>query len=124
MTDFDTNLMGQMNDSYALARILKNLPGKRGRGIFWWAAEYQPVLKYPQLVDFELRSFFNATGHPLAILRIFGSLLKDLPNPPLLEYLIGPITMILTWICIHKITRRCRRSSSQPLHADLSHLSL
>ncbi|CAF1479371.1 unnamed protein product [Didymodactylos carnosus] len=108
MTGFDTNPLGQVNYISALSHILENLPEKRGLGIFWWAAEYQPVPKYPHLGDFELRSFFNATGHPLPILRIFGGLLENSAKPPMPIYLIGPIMTILTWICMNKLIRRCR----------------
>jgi hypothetical protein len=62
---------------FTLARIVKDLPNEEGIGIFWWAAEYQVNKRFPFLVGFECRSFFNRTGYRLPILREFGRLVDE-----------------------------------------------
>jgi arabinogalactan endo-1,4-beta-galactosidase len=73
VTGFDETPEGQMQYAEYLANMLKSLPGKkRETGLFWWGTEYIATQNYTKLDGFELRSFFNASGVALPIMRNFG----------------------------------------------------
>lgn len=109
LTGFPTTPEGQADFAMALVKTMKRLPGRKGLGVFWWAAEYQPVSSYPDLAQFELRSFFNTDGYPLPILRRFGGSSEALTKPSLIQQeLILVAMMFLGWICVQRIRRRPR----------------
>ncbi len=62
LVGFTASTNGQVDYVIALAQIVKGLPGARGLGIFWWAAEYQSVNGY-NLAGFNQRSLFSASGN-------------------------------------------------------------
>jgi len=64
---------GQSEFIRTLAKIVMDVPDKRGIGIFWWAAEYLPD-NSANLAGFENRSFFDHDGNALPGLKVFGEL--------------------------------------------------
>ena len=73
VTGFDETPEGQMHYAEYLAEMLSNLTDKkRENGLFWWGTEYVATQNNTKLDGFELRSFFNASGVALPIVRSFG----------------------------------------------------
>ena len=68
---------GQVQFMRELAAIVKGVPDGRGMGIFYWAAEFQP-LPGTNLAGFEGSSFFDDEGNALPIIKAFG----QLSHPP------------------------------------------
>ncbi len=66
---------GQVQFMEKLAAIVKGVPNGRGMGIFYWAAEFQP-LAGTGLAGFENSSFFDEDGNALPVLKAFGQLSK------------------------------------------------
>lgn len=64
---------GQVQFLVALAEAVKAVPGGRGRGIFWWGAEYQQLWGY-NLAGFDQRSFFAPGGSVLPVAAALGRL--------------------------------------------------
>jgi arabinogalactan endo-1,4-beta-galactosidase len=64
---------GQVQFVKALAEVVKGVPGRRGAGIFWWAAEYQQLSGYG-LAGFDRRSLFGTTGNVLPAAPALGQL--------------------------------------------------
>ncbi len=64
---------GQVKFLQELAVILKSVPNGRGIGIFYWAAEFQP-LAGTSLAGFEGSSFFDDAGNALPVIKAFGQL--------------------------------------------------
>ena len=64
---------GQVQFVIELARIVKNLPGNHGAGIFWWGTEYQ-ALSGLGLAGFDSRSFFDRQGNTLPAAGALGAL--------------------------------------------------
>lgn len=75
---------GQVQFVVELAKIVKNLPGGRGAGIFWWAAEYQSV-SGANLAGFQQRSFFGADGNVLPAADAFGAMTAPVNITPSLS---------------------------------------
>jgi arabinogalactan endo-1,4-beta-galactosidase len=72
---------GQVQFVVELARIVKAVPGGKGVGIFWWAAEYQQ-LSGQGLAGFDRRSFFNLGGEVLPVAEAFGALTAPVKITP------------------------------------------
>ena len=66
---------GQCRFVEALGRIVKEVPGGKGRGIYWWAAEFVPSDGL-NLAGFERRSFFDRDGNALPVIEAFGKLAR------------------------------------------------
>ena len=64
---------GQVRFVEELSKVVKGVPGGKGIGIFWWAAEYQP-LRGTNLAGFDGRSFFDHDGNALPVMEAFGRL--------------------------------------------------
>jgi arabinogalactan endo-1,4-beta-galactosidase len=62
---------GQVQFMRELVAIVKGVPNGRGRGIFYWAAEFQP-LPGTSLAGFEGSSFFDGEGNALPVIKAFG----------------------------------------------------
>ena len=73
LVGFTATTNGQVDFVIALAQIVKGLPGARGLGIFWWAAEYQATSGY-NLAGFNQRSLFSTTGNVLPAATTLGQL--------------------------------------------------
>ena len=73
LVGFIASTNGQVDFVIALAQIVKGLPGARGLGIFWWAAEYQNLSGY-NLGGFNQRSLFGANGNVLPAAWTLGQL--------------------------------------------------
>jgi arabinogalactan endo-1,4-beta-galactosidase len=71
---------GQVEFLQQLAAILKAVPNGKGLGIFYWAAEFQP-LDGTNLAKFEGSSFFDETGNALPVLKAFGQLAHTPEKP-------------------------------------------
>jgi len=75
---------GQVQFVVELAKVVKNVSGGRGAGIFWWAAEYQQV-NGQGLAGFDRRSFFGTDGNVLPAAAAFGSLTAPINLTPSLS---------------------------------------
>ncbi len=64
---------GQTQFVIELAKIVKGVPGGKGAGIFWWAAEYQQVSGY-NLAGFHQRSLFGSDGNVLPAAEALGAM--------------------------------------------------
>lgn len=64
---------GQVQFVIELAKIVKGVPGGKGAGIFWWAAEYQQLSGY-NLAGFNQHSFFGLDGNVLPAAEVFGAM--------------------------------------------------
>lgn len=64
---------GQVKFLQELTALMKAIPGGRGLGIFYWAAEFQP-LSGTNLAGFDGSSFFDAEGNALPVIKAFGQL--------------------------------------------------
>lgn len=64
---------GQVQFVVELAKIIKSVPGNKGAGVFWWAAEYQQV-SGANLAGFHQRSLFGADGNVLPAAEVFGAM--------------------------------------------------
>ena len=73
LVGFTASTNGQADYTIALAQIVKGLPGARGLGIFWWAAEYQNLSGY-NLAGFNQRSLFGTNGNVLPAAWTLGQL--------------------------------------------------
>lgn len=73
LVGFTASTNGQVDYIIALAQIVKGLPGGKGIGIFWWAAEYQ-TLSGTNLAGFNQRSLFSPTGNALPAAWTLGQL--------------------------------------------------
>ncbi len=73
LVGFTASTNGQVDYTIALAQIVKGLPGARGLGIFWWAAEYQATSGY-NLAGFNQRSLFDTNGNALPAAWTLGQL--------------------------------------------------
>jgi arabinogalactan endo-1,4-beta-galactosidase len=73
LVGFTASTNGQVDYVIALAQIVKGLPGAKGMGIFWWAAEYQNLSGY-NLAGFNQRSLFGSTGNVLPAAWALGQL--------------------------------------------------
>lgn len=73
LVGFTASTNGQVNYVIALAQIVKGLPGARGLGIFWWAAEYQNLSGY-NLAGYNQRSLFSSAGNVLPAAGALGQL--------------------------------------------------
>jgi arabinogalactan endo-1,4-beta-galactosidase len=83
---------GQVQFLTALARIVKNVPGRLGAGIVWWAAEYQKVTGVNE-AGFYTASFFDYGGNVLPVADAFGQLVAPVTLNPSLA---GPL-LTLQW---------------------------
>jgi arabinogalactan endo-1,4-beta-galactosidase len=72
---------GQVQFVSQLAQIVKNVPGRFGTGIFWWAAEYQQLSGYG-LAGFQQRSLFGSGGDVLPAAETLGSLTTPVQITP------------------------------------------
>lgn len=70
---FTASTNGQVDYVVALAQVVKGLPGGKGAGIFWWAAEYQTLSGY-NLAGFNQRSLFGPGGNVLPAATALGQL--------------------------------------------------
>ncbi|BDI31174.1 hypothetical protein CCAX7_32250 [Capsulimonas corticalis] len=66
---------GQVQFVETLGKVLREVPGGRGAGIYWWAAEYLPLTGV-RLGGFEGRSFFDAGGNALPVIDAMGKLAR------------------------------------------------
>jgi len=73
LVGFTASTNGQVDYVIALAQVVKGLPGARGLGIFWWAAEYQNLSGY-SLDGFNQRSLFSSSGNVLPAAWTLGQL--------------------------------------------------
>jgi arabinogalactan endo-1,4-beta-galactosidase len=64
---------GQAQFMRELAAIVRGVPNGRGMGIFYCAAEFQPLLG-TNLAGFEGSSFFDDDGNALPVVKAFGQL--------------------------------------------------
>jgi arabinogalactan endo-1,4-beta-galactosidase len=64
---------GQVQYLTALAEVVRAVPGGRGCGVFWWAAEYQQLAGY-NLAGFDRRSLFGTTGEVLPAAAALGQM--------------------------------------------------
>ena len=64
---------GQVRFVEELAEVVQGVPNGRGIGIFWWAAEFQP-LPGTNLAGFDGRSFFDHEGNALPVMGALGRL--------------------------------------------------
>jgi arabinogalactan endo-1,4-beta-galactosidase len=64
---------GQVQYVAALAEVVKGVPRGLGRGVIWWAAEYQQLSGY-NLAGFDRRSLFGTTGNVLPAAAALGQL--------------------------------------------------
>jgi arabinogalactan endo-1,4-beta-galactosidase len=69
----DPGTDGQVAFIIELAKAIKNVPGGKGIGIFWWGTEYQRVPGV-SLAGFDTRSFFGADGNVLPAADALGQL--------------------------------------------------
>lgn len=83
---------GQVQFVIELAKIIKNVPGGKGAGVFWWAAEYQQV-SGANLAGFQQRSFFGADGNVLPVADVFGAM----TSPVSISSSLSSNLMILKW---------------------------
>jgi arabinogalactan endo-1,4-beta-galactosidase len=83
---------GQVQFLTALAQIVKNVPGRLGAGIVWWAAEYQKVTGVNE-AGFYTASFFDYGGNVLPVADAFGQLVAPVTLNPTLA---GP-ALNLQW---------------------------
>ena len=83
---------GQVQFVIELAKIVKNVPGGKGAGVFWWAAEYQQLNGY-NLAGFHQRSFFNSGGEVLPVAAVFGAMTAPVTISPN----ISSNLLILSW---------------------------
>jgi arabinogalactan endo-1,4-beta-galactosidase len=72
---------GQVQFVIELAKIVKNVPGRRGAGIFWWGTEYQQV-SGANLAGFQYRSLFGSGGEVLPAAAVLGSLTSPINLTP------------------------------------------
>ena len=70
---FTASTNGQVDYVIALAQVVKGLPGAKGLGIFWWAAEYQTLSGYG-LAGYNQRSLFGTSGNVLPAAATLGQL--------------------------------------------------
>ncbi|NOS68345.1 MAG: arabinogalactan endo-1,4-beta-galactosidase [Verrucomicrobia bacterium] len=70
---FTASTNGQVDYLVALAQVVRGLPGRKGAGIFWWAAEYQALSGY-NLAGFHRRSLFGPDGNVLPAATALGQL--------------------------------------------------
>lgn len=75
---------GQVQFVIELAKIVKGVPGGKGAGIFWWAAEYQSLSGYG-LAGFQERSFFASGGNVLPVADAFGLMTAPVNVSPTLS---------------------------------------
>ncbi|MCY3017602.1 MAG: glycosyl hydrolase 53 family protein [Planctomycetota bacterium] len=66
---------GQVTFVEELAKVVKGVPGGKGLGVCWWAAEFQPM-PGTNLGGFDGRSFFDFEGNALPVLDAFGRLAR------------------------------------------------
>jgi len=66
---------GQVKFVEELGKRVKAVPGGMGLGIFWWAAEFQPVPGM-NLAGFDGKSFFDSEGNALPAMEAFGRLAR------------------------------------------------
>jgi len=83
---------GQVQFVVELAKIVKNVPGGQGAGIFWWGTEYQQLAGY-NLAGFDRRSLFGAAGEVLPAAAAFGAMTAPVNISPSLSNNL----MILQW---------------------------
>jgi arabinogalactan endo-1,4-beta-galactosidase len=69
----DPGVDGQVAFIIELAKAMKNVPGGKGIGIFWWGTEYQRVPGV-SLAGFDTRSFFGGDGTVLPAADALGQL--------------------------------------------------
>ena len=72
---------GQVQFVIELAKIIKSVPGGKGAGVFWWAAEYQSV-SGANLAGFNQRSFFGSDGNVLPVAEVFGAMTAPMNISP------------------------------------------
>jgi hypothetical protein len=72
---------GQVQFLVALSQIVKNVPGRLGAGIVWWAAEYQDAAGVNE-AGFHTASFFNSGGNVLPVADAFGQLVAPVTLNP------------------------------------------
>ena len=70
---FTASTNGQVQFVVELAKIIKSVPGGKGAGVFWWAAEYQQV-SGANLAGFHQRSLFGSDGNVLPAASVFGAM--------------------------------------------------
>ena len=83
---------GQVQFVVQLAKIVKGVPGGKGAGVFWWAAEFQPLSGF-NLAGFHQRSLFGSDGNVLPAAEAFGSL----TTPLYLSTSLSNKSLILQW---------------------------
>lgn len=66
---------GQVRFVEELGKVVKGVPGGKGIGIVWWAAEFLPM-PGTNLSGFEGRSFFDHDGNALPVIEAFGLLAR------------------------------------------------
>ncbi len=81
---FTASTNGQVQFVIELAKIIKNVPGGKGAGVFWWAAEYQQV-SGANLAGFHQRSFFGSDGNVLPAAEVFGAMTAPVNISPSLS---------------------------------------
>ena len=62
---------GQVQFMQELTALVKGIPNRKGLGIFYWAAEFQP-LPGTSMAGFEGSSFFDDDGNALPVIKAFG----------------------------------------------------
>ncbi|MEY4385244.1 MAG: hypothetical protein RLY20_527 [Verrucomicrobiota bacterium] len=68
---FAASTNGQFDFTVALAQVVKSVPGGKGAGIVWWAAEYQTLAGY-SLAGWNDRSLFGSGGNVLPAASALG----------------------------------------------------
>ena len=68
---------GQVQFVVELAKVVKGVPGGKGAGVFWWAAEFQQLSGF-NLAGFHQRSLFGSDGNVLPAAEAFGAMTAPL----------------------------------------------
>lgn len=71
--DIPASTNGQVQFVVELAKIVHNVPGGLGTGVFWWGTEYQALFGY-NLAGFDRRSMFGSDGNVLPVANAFGAM--------------------------------------------------
>ena len=70
---YSGTVTGQVAYAIALAQSVKNVPGGKGAGIFWWGTEYQHKSGVNES-GFNTASFFDSSGNLLPVADVFGAM--------------------------------------------------
>ncbi|HEX4341915.1 MAG TPA: glycosyl hydrolase 53 family protein, partial [Verrucomicrobiae bacterium] len=89
---YSGTVTSQVAYAIALAQTVKNVPGGKGAGIFWWGTEYQHKNGVNE-AGFNTASFFDSSGNLLPVADVFGAM----ATPVLLNANITGQSLIFQW---------------------------